>query len=56
MDNNEKLYPLKLNSNYFGECDEEQCAWYNIKTRKCAIRDIPDYLDWYKIVGIRGRC
>lgn len=58
MEDDKKLCPLKFlvkSDPYCGVCNKDRCAWYNTKTKKCAIRDIPEYLDWYKVVGINAR-
>lgn len=58
MEDDKKLCPLKFivkSDPYGGFCNKYKCAWYNARTKKCAILDIPEYLDWYKTVGIKAR-
>ena len=58
MEDDKKLCPLKFivkSDLYGGFCNKYRCAWYNARTKKCAILDIPEYLDWYKIAGINTR-
>lgn len=58
MEDDKKLCPLKFivkSDPYGGFCNKYRCAWYNARTKNCAILDIPEYLDWYKIVGINTR-
>ena len=49
MEDYKKLCPLKFivkSDPYGGFCNKYRCAWYNARTKKCAILDIPEYLDW----------
>ena len=58
MEDDKKLCPLKFivkSDPYGGFCNKYKCAWYNARTKKCALLDIPESLDWYKTVGIKAR-
>ena len=49
-----KLCPLKLqNGIYFGECSEEDCAWFCERTGNCAVTDIANHIRWIANIGIK---